>query len=95
MFATLHALVEKGDEVLTFEPYYTSYVNYVEFAGAQLKTAPMRVNNGAWEYDLDAFEKAITPKTKAIIITNPHNPTGKIFTRAELERITKIVEKHP
>ncbi len=78
-----------------FEPYYTSYVNYIEFGGASIKTAPFHLDKGQWKYDLDALEKMITPKTKAMIITNPHNPTGKIFTLDELHRLTEIVEKHP
>lgn len=49
LFSTFNALLEKGDEVLTFEPYYTSYVNYVEFAGGKLTTSPMVMNpNGDW-----------------------------------------------
>jgi aspartate/methionine/tyrosine aminotransferase len=95
LFAALHHLVEHGDEVLTFEPYYTSYVNYVEYAGAKLKTVPFKVSGGKWEYDFDAFERAITPKTKVVMLINPHNPTGKIFTRSELEKLTLIIEKHP
>jgi aspartate/methionine/tyrosine aminotransferase len=56
----------------------------VEFAGAKLKTAPLNCENGKWKYDFDAFERAITPQTKVVIITNPHNPTGKIFELEEL-----------
>jgi cystathionine beta-lyase len=51
--------------------------------------------DGKWEYDFDALESLITPKTKCMMITNPHNPTGKLFTKDELIRLTKIVEKHP
>ena len=78
-----------------FEPYYTSYVNYIEFAGGNIKTAPIINHNGKWEYDFETFEKLITPKTKVVIITNPHNPTGKIFTKQELEKLTTILDKHP
>ena len=95
LYSTLMHIVDKGDEVIMFEPYYTQYVNYAEFAGASLKTAPLRLVDGVWQYDLDALEKLITPKTKALMITNPHNPTGKIFTKQELLRLTEIVEKHP
>ena len=95
LFCSIHHLVEKGDEVVTFEPYYTSYVNYVEFAGATLKTAPFKVENGEFKYDFDALERAINPKTKALVLINPHNPTGKILTSEDLVRLTKIVEKNP
>jgi aspartate/methionine/tyrosine aminotransferase len=95
LYSTMHHIVEQGDEVIFFEPYYTQYVNYAEFAGASVKTAPLRLVNGKWEYDFDTLERMITPKTKAMMITNPHNPTGKLFTREELMRLTEIVEKHP
>lgn len=95
LFCAIHHLVEKGDEVVMFEPYYTSYVSYIEFGGAKIKTAPFSIKNGQWQYDLDALEKQITPKTKVLMITNPHNPTGKIFTYQELLRLTEIVEKNP
>jgi aspartate/methionine/tyrosine aminotransferase len=67
----------------------------VEFAGAKLKTVPFKIESDKWEYDFDAFERAITPKTKVVMITNPHNPTGKIFNKSELEKLTRILEKHP
>ena len=78
-----------------FEPYYTQYVNYAEFAGATVKTAPLSLVDGAWQYDFDALERTITSKTKVMMITNPHNPTGKLFTRGELEKLTAILDKHP
>jgi N-succinyldiaminopimelate aminotransferase len=84
LFCAVHHLAQPGDEVLMFEPYYTSYVNHIEFAGAKIKTAPMILKDGNWTYDLDAFEKSITKNTKVVMITNPHNPTGKLFTLEEL-----------
>jgi aspartate/methionine/tyrosine aminotransferase len=96
LYSALHHLVQEGDEVVFFEPYYTQYVNYAEFAGAKVRTAPLKlVDGGKWVYDFDALEALITERTKCVMITNPHNPTGKLFTRAELERLTDIVEKHP
>jgi len=81
--------------VLFFEPYYTQYVNYAEFAGARVKTAPLKLVNGEWQYDLDTFERQITPRTKVVMLTNPHNPTGKLFTRDELLKLTEILDRHP
>ena len=81
IFATIMNLVSEGDEVLMFEPYYTQYVNHIEFAGAKIVTAPMVTNHsGEWLFDLKAFENSITEKTKLVILTNPHNPSGKMFT---------------
>jgi aspartate/methionine/tyrosine aminotransferase len=78
-----------------FEPYYPSYVNYIEFAGASIKTAPIYLENGEWKYNFDEFEKLITKNTKVVIITNPHNPTGKIMKKGELEKLTQILDKYP
>src|SRR5437016_1247993 len=91
------SLCSSGDEVLTFEPFYTSYVSYVEFSGAKLVTSPMLLNASTkeWQYDFEAFEKQINAKTKAVLITNPHNPTGKTFTKEELEKLSNVLKKHP
>lgn len=96
IFAIIMNLVQQGDEVLMFEPFYTQYVNHVEFSGATPVTAPMFTNqDGVWSFDFDHFEKLITEKTKLVMITNPHNPSGKMFTEAEIERLSKILDKHP
>ena len=89
-------LVGPGDEVLMFEPYYTQYVNHIEFAGASIKTAPMHTNDqGRWEFDWQAFEDAISDKTKLVLMTNPHNPSGKLWTQSEIAKMTSILDKHP
>lgn len=89
-------LVGAGDEVLMFEPYYSQYVNHVEFAGAAVKTSPMFTDEaGAWHFDFAHFEKSIGPRTKLVLITNPHNPSGKLWTRPEIERLTAILDRHP
>lgn len=55
----------------------------------------MKLVDGKWQYDFEALDRVITPKTKVMMITNPHNPTGKLFTRQELEKLTQILDKHP
>ena len=78
-----------GDEVLMFEPYYSQYVNHIEFAGAKIVTAPMGTNKaGEWFFDFDSFEKSITTSTKIVLLTNPHNPCGKMFSEADVKRMT-------
>ena len=57
LFCALHHLVDHGDEVIMFEPYYTQYVNYIEFAGATIKTAPLSLKDQKWTYDFDALER--------------------------------------
>ena len=62
IFSVIMNLVSAGDEVLMFEPYYTQYVNHIEFSGAKIVTAPMVINHqGEWLFDFKAFENAITP----------------------------------
>ena len=94
--SALMNLVGPGDEVLMFEPYFTSYCSHIEFSGAEIKTAPMYVDeNREWQHNWEAFEKEITDKTKVVLITNPHNPTGKLWTQPDIERLSSILEKHP
>lgn len=96
IFSVIMNLVSAGDEVLMFEPYYTQYVNHIEFSGAKIVTAPMVINSqGEWLFDFKAFENAITPRTKLVMITNPHNPSGKMFTEQEIRQLTEILNKHP
>ena len=96
LYSAVMNLVGPGDEVLMFEPYYTQYVNHIEFAGASIKTAPMHTNDqGRWEFDWQAFEDAISDKTKLVLMTNPHNPSGKLWTQSEIAKMTSILDKHP
>ena len=96
IFAALMNLVGPGDSVLMFEPYYTQYVNCIEFAGANIKTSPMFTDEmGSWHFDFDHFERSIDSSTRLVMITNPHNPTSKLWTRADIEKLTAILDRHP
>ncbi|MCA9693789.1 MAG: aminotransferase class I/II-fold pyridoxal phosphate-dependent enzyme [Myxococcales bacterium] len=88
IFATLQALCEVGDEVVMFEPYYDSYRASVAMAGATPRYVTLRAPE--FRFDKAALRAAITPKTRAILLNTPHNPTGKVFTRAELEFIAAL-----
>lgn len=94
---SLHALAEAlygpGDEVLMFEPYFDVYIPQSIMVGAKPVLVPMKLDQ-QWEVDLAALEAAITPRAKAIIINAPYNPTGSIFSRAELERIVALARQH-
>jgi N-succinyldiaminopimelate aminotransferase len=83
--AALLALCEPGDEVVTFEPYYDSYAACIAMAGATRRLVTLRPPDYA--VDPDALAAAFTPRTRAVLLNSPHNPTGKVFTRAELELI--------
>ncbi len=82
--ATLLALVEAGDEVVVFEPYYDSYAACIALAGATRRVVPLHRDGPGWAFDPADLERAITSRTKAILLNTPHNPTGKVFSAAEL-----------
>lgn len=97
MYAALTAHLEPGDEVIFIEPYFDQYYATVAFQGAKAVYVPLHppegegIKDGAdWKIDIDEFRAAFTSKTKAVIINTPHNPVGKVFTRKELEEMSKV-----
>ncbi|HEX6987710.1 MAG TPA: pyridoxal phosphate-dependent aminotransferase, partial [Planctomycetaceae bacterium] len=86
------ALFEKGDEVLLFEPYYSYHATTIHAAGAVPVFVPLSPPD--WSFDEDAVRRAITPRTRAIVINTPVNPAGKVFTREELERLAEIAVRN-
>jgi len=86
--ASLLALTGPGDEVVTFEPYYDSYAAGIAMSGATRRVVTLRGND--FSFDPDELEAAFTPQTKLLLLNSPHNPTGKVFDRAELETIARI-----
>ena len=89
--ATLQALCDTGDEVVLFEPFYDSYRASVTMAGAVPKVVTLHAPDFA--YRPEELEAVITPKTRAILLNSPHNPTGKVFTRSELEHIAGLCQR--
>ncbi len=92
LFSAMLALLDPGDEVILFEPYYDSYYANCLLAGA----APVCVTLHAPEFRIDASElaAAITPRTRMIIVNNPHNPTGRMFSRDELDIVADLARRH-
>src|SRR6267154_1193165 len=88
MVATMLAVINPGDEVIIFEPFYENYGPDVILAGATARYVALREPNFA--IDRAELEAAFGPRTKAIVINTPHNPSGKVFTRAELEAIAAL-----
>jgi N-succinyldiaminopimelate aminotransferase len=90
--ATLLALVEPGDEIVTFEPFYDAYGALIALAGARHVTVALRAPDFA--PDLDELAKAVTDRTKIILVNNPHNPTGATFDDATLSAIVELAHRH-
>jgi aminotransferase len=91
MMATMLALVEPGDEVVVFEPFYENYGPDAILSQARLRFVPLESRDGQpFGFDPEALRAAIGPRTRAIVINTPHNPTGKVFSRRELEAIAQI-----
>jgi len=86
------AVLSPGDEVISPSPYFVEYNSYVANAGGKLVTAPSK--ELTFELDIDSFRKALSPKTRAIIINSPNNPTGQIYGREELSALGKLVREH-
>jgi N-succinyldiaminopimelate aminotransferase len=77
-----------GDEVLVFEPFYDSYTAAIALAGAQRRTVPLEPPD--WSFDPDRLATAVTPRTRLLLLNSPHNPTGKVFSPAELDAIAEL-----
>ncbi len=83
-----------GDEVLIPEPYYTNYNSFAILSDAVIKTIPSSIKSGFALPPIEEFEKALTSRTKAIMICNPNNPTGYLYTKDELKSLAEIAKKH-
>ena len=93
LFAFL-ACLNPGDEIIIPEPAYANYMAFAISAGAVIKSVTSTIETGFALPPVEEFEALITPRTKAILICNPNNPTGYLYTRAEMNRIRDMVKKH-
>jgi len=91
MIATLKAIINPGDEVIIFEPFYENYGPDTILSGATPRYVTLRPPN--WDYSSEELTSAFNEKTKAIIINTPHNPTGKVFSKNELQEIANLCIK--
>jgi aspartate aminotransferase len=83
-----------GDEIIIPEPYYTNYNTFAKLCDAKIVTIPSDIKTGFALPPIEDFEKAITPRTKAIMICNPNNPTGYLYTKEELLKVAGLVKKY-
>lgn len=88
------ACLDPGDEIIIPEPAYANYMAFAISAGAVIKSVPSSIKDGFKLPPIEEFEKLITPKTKGILICNPNNPTGYIYSEEELLKLADIVKRH-
>ncbi|MEM6963607.1 MAG: pyridoxal phosphate-dependent aminotransferase [Bacteroidota bacterium] len=86
--------MDKGDEVIIPEPFYANYIGFAEIADVHIKPVTSTIENNFELPSAEDFEKLITPKTKAILICNPNNPTGCLYSKEALEALGRVVKKH-
>lgn len=89
-----NSCMDPGDEVIVPEPFYANYNGFSQSCGVKVKPIYSSIENGFALPPIEEFEKIITPRTKAIMICNPNNPTGYLYSKEELITLSKIVEKH-
>jgi len=88
----LLGLVDPGDEVVVWEPYYDSYRAMIQFAGGVRRPVTLRAPD--YRFAADELEAAVTDRTKLLLLNTPHNPTGHVFDRAELETVADVARRH-
>lgn len=88
---SLKAVAEAGDEVIAFAPYFPEYKVFVEATGASLVVVPPKTDD--FQIEFGAFERLITPKTKAVLVNTPNNPTGVVYSRETVDRLCALLKK--
>ncbi|KAK3941776.1 putative kynurenine--oxoglutarate transaminase BNA3 [Diplogelasinospora grovesii] len=103
MLSAFMAFIEPGDEVIIFEPFFDQYISNIEMPGGKIVYVPMHppkeggsktLSASEWTIDFDELERAITPRTKMLVINTPHNPVGKVYSKEELQKIADLCLKN-
>ena len=94
LLLTFMTCLDAGDEILTVEPGYANYLSFAQTAGVKVRTITSRIEDGFALPDAEAFEATITPRTRAILLGNPNNPTGYLYSEEELLQLRDIVLRH-
>ncbi len=94
LFIAMMGLCDPGDEILVFEPFYANYVSFADALNVTMKAVTTRPEDGYAVPGEDEVESRVTPRTRALLITNPGNPTGRVLTAAEMELIARVARRH-
>ncbi|MFJ4922474.1 aminotransferase class I/II-fold pyridoxal phosphate-dependent enzyme [Streptomyces sp. NPDC088725] len=92
--AAVLAFCDPGDEIIAFDPCYDAYAADARLAGARLVAVPLVLDGDGFTLDADALRAAVSPRTRVLLLNTPHNPTGKVFTPAELDAIADVCREH-
>lgn len=94
----MSAFLEEGDEIIVFEPVFEFYFAQAEISGAKVRYFSFdepRAGSDEWTINFEKLESFFNEKTRIILLNTPHNPTGKILTKDDMEKISKILNKFP
>ena len=89
-----NCILDEGDEVILAEPFYPNYSTFIRTAGAAIHPIPTRAEEGFFYASREKLEAALTPRTRAILVTNPGNPTGTVLTHAQMELLLDFAKQH-
>lgn len=92
IYCTIGALINPGDEVIVFEPFYDSYLAALQMAQAKIKFVTLKKPD--FNFDFNELKNSFSEKTKLVILNSPHNPTGKVFSKSELEEVASLAVAH-
>jgi len=88
------AVGEPGDEVITFTPVYPPFMSAPPLSGRKVVQVPLAYADGRWGLDLEALERAVTPRTRLLLLCSPHNPVGRVWSESELSALAQFAERH-
>ena len=94
LYAAVQGLTQAGDEIITQTPIYPPFLTSITDHGRVALQNPMVFHQSGWQIDFEQLETLVSPKTKVFMLCNPHNPTGRVFSRSELERLSDFVLRH-
>ncbi|ADV67024.1 MalY/PatB family protein [Deinococcus maricopensis] len=94
LYAAVRALTSAGDDVITMTPIYPPFLSAITDQGRTVREAPLQVTADGWRIDWAALDAAVTPATRLLMLCNPHNPTGRVWTADELTRLADFAAQH-